>query len=224
MFRTPLLVSAFLVVTSSASAEFVDFRNASEFGGSDHGTSASFDTDSGATATIVPGPAGATFYWGTDDGFGVRYSGSGAYEYDEIEGPETLSITFSEPVYIESVLLSDLFRETTNLGTTYNETGSYQLSNGTTGSIVANGAGGVNGEQTASIGAWTQSITFRALGQVGGFFGLNTRNSEYSLAGITFGGPATVPELDPSAAGTALILLLGGLLVLGGRRRTALLG
>jgi len=224
MFRFPAVASALLLVTSSASAEFVDFRDSSEFGGSDYGTSASFDTDSGATATIVPGPAGAQFYWGTDDGFGVRYSGTGAYEYDEVEGPETLTITFSQPVYIDSILLSDLFRENTNTGTTYNETGSYQLSDGSTGSIVANGSGGPNGEQTSSIGAWTESISFRALGQVGGFFGLNTRNSEYSLAGITFGGPVTVPELDPSAAGTALILLLGGLLVLGGRRRATLLG
>jgi hypothetical protein len=220
MFRAPLLASALLLVASSASAEFVDFRNASQFGGSDYGTTASFTTASGATATITPGPVGASFYWGSDDGFGVRYNGSGAYEYDEIEGPETLSLTFSQPVYIESVLLTDLFREQTSWGQTYNETGSYTLSNGTVGTVAASGV--ASGNQTVSVGAWTQSIVFRAIGEVGGFFGLNTRNNEYSLGGITFGGPTAVPEFDPSAAGAALILLLGGMAVLGGKRRSAL--
>lgn len=222
MLRTSTLASAFLLVASTASAEFVDFRNAAEFGGSDYGTTATFNTDSGANATITPGPVGASFYWGTDDGFGVRYNGTGAYEYDEIEGPETLSITFSQPVYVESILVSDLFRERTNAGTRYNERGSYTLSNGTSGNIVANGAGGVNGEQTVGIGAWTSSITFQAIGRVGGY--LFGTNNEYSLAGITFRGPTSVPELDPSAAGAALILLLGGLMVLGGKRRDQLLG
>lgn len=216
------IISLITLTAASASAEFVDFRDSAEFGGSDNGTTASFSTDSGANATITPGPQGASFYWGTDDGFGVRYTGTGAYEYDEIEGPESLSITFSQPVYIESVLVTDLYREQTNIGTTYNETGSYTLSNGTSGAITANGAGGVNGEQTVSIGAWASSIVFRGAGAVGGFLGFGTRNNEYSVAGITFGGPTAVPELDPSAAGAGLILLLGGLVVLGGRRRSTL--
>lgn len=224
MLRASALALATLTVASSASAEFVDFRNASEFGGSNYGTSATFNTDSGANATITPGPVSASFYWGTDDGFGVRYNGSGAYEYDEIEGPESLSITFSEPVYIESVLVSDLFREQTNLGSTYNETGTFTVTNGTSssvGSIVANGT--PSGDQTVSVGAWATSIVFRGAGYVGGFLGLNRQTNDYSLAGITFGATA-VPELDPSAAGTALILLLGGLMVLGGKRRNTLLG
>jgi len=216
------IISLITLTAASASAEFVDFRDASEFGGSDYGTAASFTTDSGANATITPGPQGSTFYWGTDDGFGVRYSGQGAYEYDEIEGPESLAITFSQPVYIESVLVTDLFREQTNVGTTYNETGTYTLSNGTTGSVTANGTGGTNGEQTVTIGAWASSIVFRGAGAVGGFLGFGTRTNEYSVAGITFGGPTAVPELDPSAAGAGLVLLLGGLMVLGGRRRATL--
>ncbi len=223
MLRASVLALATLTVASTASAEFVDFRSSSQFGGSDYDSSASFTTQSGATATIIPGPSGSSLYWGTDDGFGVRYSGSGAYEYDEIEGPESLSITFSQPVYIESVLVSDLFREQTNIGTTYNETGTYTLGNGTTGTITANNNSS-NGEQTVTIGSWTQSIIFRGAGYVGGFLGIGTRNNEYSVAGITFRGPTAVPELDPSAAGTALILLLGGLMVLGGKRRAALLG
>lgn len=216
------IISLITLTAASASAEFVDFRDASQFGGSDYGTTASFSTASGANATITPGPEGSSFYWGTDDGFGVRYNGSGAYEYDEIEGPESLSITFSQPVYIESVLVTDLYRERTNIGTTYNETGSYTLSNGTVGNITANGLGGANGEQTVSVGAWTSSIVFRGAGAVGGFLGFGTTHSEYSVGGITFGGPIAVPELDPSSAGAGLILLLGGLVVLGGRRRSTL--
>lgn len=224
MLRASVLALATLTVASTASAEFVDFRSSSQFGGSDYDSSASFTTASGANATVTPGPSGSSLYWGTDDGFGVRYSGSGAYEYDEIEGPESLSITFSQPVYIESVLVSDLFREQTNLGATYSETGTYRLSDGTTGNITANGNGGANGEQTVTIGSWTQSIIFRGAGYVGGILGIGTRNNEYSVAGITLRGPTAVPELDPSAAGTALILLLGGLMVLGGKRRATLLG
>lgn len=218
-YRASLLASALLLVASSASAEFVDFRS-NQFSGLNYRTTASFTTASGATATITPGPVGASFYWGSDDGLGVRFNGAGAYQYDEIEGPETLSLTFSQPVYIESILLTDLFRERTNLGQTYNETGSYTLGNGTVGNVVASGVN--SGNQTVTVGAWTQSIVFRAIGEVGGFFGLNTRNNEYSLGGITFGGPTAVPEFDPSAAGAALILLLGGLAVLGGKRRNAL--
>lgn len=222
MLRASALALFTLTVASTASAEFVDFRNSSQFGGSDRDASASFTTQSGATATVTTGPSGSSLYWGSDDGFGVRYSGTGAYEYDEIEGPESLSITFSQPVYIESVLVSDLFREQTNLGTTYNESGTYRLSNGTTGNITASGV--PSGNQTVTIGAWTQQIIFRGAGYVGGFLGFGTTNSEYSVAGITFRGPTAVPELDPSAAGTVLILLLGGLMVLGGKRRAALLG
>lgn len=225
MLRASLFALATLTVASSASAEFVDFTNASQFGGSNYATSTSFNTQSGATATIVPGPSGATMSWTSGGGLGVRYNSGGAYEWDEIEGPETLSISFSEPVYIESVSLANLYRESGLLTGTYSESGSFRLSNGTTGSIVADST--PSGNQTIGVGAWTSSIVFRAAGYVGGIFGLGTQNHEYSLAGITFGGPAagptSVPELDPSAAGAGLMLLLGGLMVLGGKRRNALL-
>ena len=166
----------------------------------------------GVTVTVTPQPDGSLLYWDATDGFGVRGPG---YEYDEVEGDqELLVITFTEPVKVTEVALTDLFREFTWAAGTYRETGSIELSDGTVIPVTAawNQTSNTNGELVVAVNAVTQSITFSAPGRVDG------EEHEFSVAGVSF-EKVSVPELDPSSATGGLAFLGSFLLVATGRRR-----
>ena len=118
MKRFSLAAILTLLLAANSSAFTVDFRDAA-FSGANYKTSFSTGVD-GFALTLKAGPYGARLYQDSTDGLGIRYS----YDKDEIEGSERLRILFSTPVYLSSVLLTDLFNEG------YLERGYYRL-NGT---------------------------------------------------------------------------------------------
>lgn len=218
--KNALLLSTTLAATliaSSAFAATIDFRGA-DFAGSDGLSEVVYTASDGVTLTITPEPQpDATLYWDSTDGFGVRYS----YEADEIEGPETLSIDFDDTVLVTDVSLTDLFYESTDgafFNYNYYETGRYSTDGGYSWvnfSADPTQVTGTNGELVLSIGQQTDSLLFRAPGQI------KNEGHEFSVAGLSYEalGANAVPELDPGSAGAPLALLFGGAVVLGRRRR-----
>lgn len=174
MKLTSLTAILVLLLAGSASAATIDFRDAAAFGGANYQTSFSTGID-GYTLTLTAAPTGARLYWDSTDGLGVRYS----YENDEIEGRERLRIAFSTPVYLSSVLLTDLFNEG------YLERGFYRL-NGT-GDWIRFKADpgqtpGTNGELELLFDSsvLVNSIAFRAPG----LLPLRDQSHEFSVAAI----------------------------------------
>jgi hypothetical protein len=200
-----------LMVSSPAFAADIDFRS-SAFAGANNRSGFSYTASDGVTLTVTAGPTGARLYQDSQDGFGVRAS----YENDEIEGYESLSIGFSEDVLLTDLFITDLFieRPFLGLGRSYAEVGYYTIDGDTT-TFHAITSGG-NGELTLTPNLWADGIVFRAPGLVG------FQNHEFSVGGLSYTTrTAEVPELDPSAAGAAMLLLVGAVLMLGERRRSA---
>lgn len=75
--------------------------------------------------TVTATPDNATLWHDDIDGIGIRLS----YEADEIENQEVLYVSFSSSVSLDTIRVSDLFRESRS-GQWYNEIGSYSLYNG----------------------------------------------------------------------------------------------
>jgi len=201
MKNAVLAIFLALLLVGTAAATVVDFRVAAF---SDALNQPSFSTGfDGGTITVTATPIGARLWWDSTDGLGVQYS----YERDEIESLERLRVGFSNPVYLSSILVTDLFNEG------YLEQGSYQLNgSGNWVTFSANPAqipGSTNGELTLTLGSnpLVSSILFRAPGQV------FNQTHEFSVARIE-----TVHTPIPAA-----VWLLGsglaGLVALRSRRR-----
>jgi hypothetical protein len=192
-------------------------------------------TVDGITVTVTPGPSGTRLDWTPEDGFGVE---GPSYEDDEIEGNETLTVTFEDAngdpidVIIDSFNVADLFHEAAATGPSYDEIGRYQVDGASpvafTPSSGVVGHSNVNGTGTILVGAESSSVVLTAPGKVNAIYWTGTgwhkkkkvqeQNHEFALAGISF-HVESVPELSASGAAGAF-LVLGGLgLVLGGRRR-----
>jgi hypothetical protein len=195
------LVSLILVFSflGQANATFIDFRHSS-FNPYVPGSSVSEFTGTtslGIDITFSAYPTPAPLWWDTIDGFGVNSADS--YEKDEIESTEFLVLTFSEPVTLFSLFITDLFNETIS---PYNEIGWYALD---LGDIVRFTASDLtypdfnlgNGQGTLPIAPTTvqTSITFSAPGRLG------LQHHEFSVGGVDV-VPAPVPE-------PATLLLLG---------------
>ena len=81
---------------------------------------------SGSTSTPKP------LWWDSVDGIGVDSNDANyGYEQDEVEGKERLTFTFSRPIEISQIFLSDLFPNEVRDGHTYAERGYFQINNGT---------------------------------------------------------------------------------------------
>jgi hypothetical protein len=188
---------------SPADAVLIDLRSPA-YAPADGANSFSSTVD-GVTLTFLPLPTPeARLYWDSTDGFGVRYD----YEVDEIEGRETLSVLFSEAVYLEEIRVTDLFYENG-----YLERGSYELDD--SGSLVqftalASQGPGTNGERTLLVGAWTSSIDFRAAGRVFG------QNHEFSVAGLRI-RDRVEPTPEPASV---LLFAVGGAVAASAVRRS----
>lgn len=197
-----LLAGSFLANESRATA--IDLRDAA-FASADGADSFQTEID-GVTVTFAANPSPGTLYHDTEDGLGVRLD----YETDEIEGVELLVVSFSEPVLLEELYITDLYNEQG-----YLENGFYDL-NGTS-TFTAFGAEPdqlrftTNGDKTLAIGSVVTSFALRAPGLMDG------QNHDFSLGGFAFSNATPVPE--PSS----LSLFALGALAIGTaiRRRSA---
>jgi len=195
------LMAGLWMTPSAAGAALIDFRNETytcpgPCADPDGESSAQLVVD-GVTWTFTPQPQpDATLYWDSTDGFGVRYD----YETDEIEGRESLLISFSAPVYIGDVYLTDLFDENG-----YQEQGWYELDSSGVQPFLADAgrfpSPASNGEKVLSINSTVSSITFSAPGRING------QNHEFSVAGLDTTRP--IPEPD------ALLLFPVGAAIVG---------
>jgi hypothetical protein len=173
-----------LLVAGTATASTYDFRDEATFGGALNQPSFSAGID-GNTITLTAMPTGASLWWDSVDGLGVKF----LLESDEIQGIERLKIGFAIPVSLSSVLITDLFNEDG-----YLERGYYQL-NGSGSWIeftaLASQISGTNGELTVPIDSsiLVSSIAFKAPGLV--LFPL--QEHEFSVAAIVTDPPTVVP-------------------------------
>jgi hypothetical protein len=167
---------AFLLVLLAgiASAATIDFTDGTIFSGALN--QPSFSTNAyGYTISLAAQPTGARLWWDATDGFGVQYS----YEGDEIESVERLKIFFSAPVYIATVLITDLFNEG------YLECGAYRLNGGDWISFHADPGQTLdnsNGELRLLLdpSILINSIVFKAPGELT----YQNQNHEFSVAAI----------------------------------------
>ncbi|MBN1609817.1 MAG: hypothetical protein JW940_24505 [Polyangiaceae bacterium] len=176
---------------------------------------------------ITAAPAGAVLTWEAGDGLGIK--STAGYEWDEIEGKEILTVSFDEPVFISSVVLTDLFYEKSNYTSSwYLEEGQYQLADGTVGQIKAlvSQPTGTNGMLTLAVNTTTTSIGFSAPGytdKLNSWCGTKyNEDNEFALGKINFDKttpPSGVPELNGRSPFGAVGLLVGGIFAACSRRR-----
>jgi hypothetical protein len=195
MKRNLALVVLVLLLAGPAAAATIDFRS-SDFSGA-YGL-ATF-TANGVTLTAAP--SGSQLYWDSLGGFGVQYS----YMQNQVEGSESLTISFATPVSISSVFIMHLYNDPYDPPKTgyYLETGSYALNGSNTwipfSADPSKYPDSSYGEKTLPLdpSVLVSSIIFKAPGIVG------SQNHEFSVAAIN---ASAVPI--PAAAwllGTGLV-------------------
>lgn len=209
------------LLAANAFPAYIDFTS-SQFAPADGQVSFS-TTVNGLGVTLTASPSGAVLFWdgvAADDGadgFGITNDNltstpTVGYEADEIDGREQLLVHFSQSIFVESVNLTDLFRETRD-GYTYNEYGYYSIDNGATWTKVTADNSALawpttNGEKIVAINGNVQNILFKAPGKID--MGTYVQDHEFSVAGVNY---RAVPE-------PATLALFGiGLLSVAGFRR-----
>lgn len=176
--------------------------------------------ESGVTVTLTAAPTSGKITLDLSDG-GIGID-SKSYEDDEIEGCESLKITFtsSSPVTLTEVYLVDLYKESNNYGSgTYFEKGYYKIDGQAKQGFTADKTDIQNsGNETLAINQVVTSIVFTAPG-LEGFLG--KQDHDFAIAGFSFTTPSSssVPELDGRSAFGAIGLLFVGLMVGTSRRR-----
>jgi hypothetical protein len=159
------------------------------------------------TLSALPSPDAELTH--SSAGIGIDYRDIGAAER-QIEGVEVLTVTFDQEVTDDQLYITNLF----DWGAIQIEVGTYEV-NGDTAQFVADSS---TGQLTVDVNAGpTNSISFRAQNGWSSWL-----DSGFTLGGISFNSDspaASVPELDPNAGSSALAMLLGGVLVIGGMRR-----
>ncbi len=180
MKSTSLAIFLALLLAGTVAAASIDFRTTA-FGGANCRTSFTVD---GVTLTATS-PKGARLYQDSLDGVGVR----SGYENDEIDGRDRLRISFSNPAFVSSILLTDLFNEGI-----YMERGAYQLNGSGNWSSFFTAPGqryGTNGELllTFDPAVAVTSILFRAPGR----FPFLNRDHDFSVARIETASAVPIP-------------------------------
>lgn len=210
MQRTFLLSCLFLLTfVSSASAATIDFRQ--NFWHAAHNQN-TFDYDfttgvlDGLSLNIEAGPNGARIWQDGADGFGVIKR----WENDEIEWDETLKLTFSDDVTLNTLSFADLFKEG------HTETGRYSTDFGNSWTEFRAITHGNNGQLTLNIGdILTDSIWFSGTMRGGHEFAVQQ-------LGLTYAGPTPPPPGPPPTEvpePATMLLLAGGMLGAGVKRK-----
>lgn len=148
---------------------------------------------------------GGALSWSAEDGFGIS---SGSYEHDEVEGSERLRLHFAEPVFLERLLISDLFQES------FAEVGAFSTDGGATWiSFIADGVS-PNGELEVPVHATAQTLLFSAAGRFAG------ENHEFALAGFDANRIVDVNQIPHTPEPASGLLVAVGLLALARRARS----
>ncbi len=213
-----------LALSGAAQAVVIDFRDPAfePAAGLDHHSvlygGYTFTLDTLDVATLSHD---GSLYWDAVDGFGVIGAG---WERDEVESPEVLSLAFGESLFLDKLILSDLFIEE---GGTRTERGFYSLDGGAVWTAFDADGASLNGEMTLAVGQATSRVLFTSAGRD---WSVPRNGHEYSLAGVDVyradGGSGTgtgagsgngpsVPE--PTSA----LLFASGALLVGRRSRNA---
>lgn len=213
--QSKFAVLGFLAVLASSSSAFaanLDFSSAA-FAAADGRSSFAYTASDGVTLTLTAGPqlALARLQQDSSDGFGVSTLFDSTP--NEIDGTETLTLSFSQGVTVSDVFINDLFNEG------YLEQGSYSINGGQAISFSAlqgQTTYGSNGALTLDLDTVVTSLTFSA--PSAGWF----RQNDFAVRGINYtvaSAPASqVPELSGNAAPLALMLLIGCALLINDRR------
>lgn len=149
--------------------------------------------------------------WDTNDGIGINVRDEGHwkdryenYDNNEIEGDEVLEVRFDRPVYLESILIDNLFYEKRG-GDRYQEMGFYQIGQGAPVKFQAPADKDLDELVSFPVGAVvSDSIYFWAPGKLG-----DNERHEFALHAMDV-SPAPVP-LPPALwlLGSGLALLTG---------------
>ncbi len=202
-----------LAIAGTAAATSIDFRDpAFQPGvGLDHHSvnqsSYSFSFDALNIADM--GHDGSLF-WDRSDGFGIIGAG---WENDEIELPEVLRLSFGETLYLESLVVTDLYVEGSGPRA---ERGFYSLDDGSSWhEFLADGLHD-NGQLTVLVNGSAEAVLLTSPGRE---LGPPRIRHEFSLAGVDVQRPPAVAPVVPEPS-TALLFALG-VLVIGLRKRRA---
>jgi hypothetical protein len=177
-----------------------------------------YTTSDGITVKVSPGAGDLSF----DEGDGYFVSGSSTNPGD------WLTVTFWDgdtqvDVVVDSISVSDLFRQTTASGRKkYKEIGAYETDGSDAVKFNKKKLEGYDkhtGSGTLVVDASTSALTLTSLGSQGKNGKIN-KTHDYFLSGISF-HVESVPELTASGSVAGLFLLGGMGLVLGGWRRRA---
>lgn len=190
-----------LAIAGTASATSIDFRSP-DFGpgaGQVHHSvlyaGYSFSLDA---LNIADMGHDGSLHWDRHDGFGI--SGSG-WEGDEIELPEVLRLSFGETLYLESLVVTDLYVEGSG---PHAERGFYSLDDGSSWhEFLADGVHH-NGQLTVLVNDTADSVLLTSPGREPG---PPSRRHEFSLAGVDVQRPPAVAPVVPEPS-TALLYAL----------------
>lgn len=160
----------------------------------------------GLDLTVSASGGSGRLWWDTGEGLGVK----GGLNNDEIDYGEVLTLSFSQPVFLTSFKVYDLFRESGSHGW-YNERGYAVLDGGPSVSFQASNSEVYPGWDLPGDGVKVVSVGVGGVSQVQFFANsssnLSKRNHDYQLGGLELVGPAAVvPE---PGSGLLLVSALG---------------
>jgi hypothetical protein len=144
---------------------------------------------------------------------------------DEINGDESLKVTFSEAVIIDTIALTDIYGKQVVGWLWPAETGQWEIKDASGATLATGKFAGIDTRNGTSNGNLTVNVS-----QLASMLVLSSTNTQgtswyderlykgFSLGGITF-HTVSVPELSGQGVGAAAFLLFGAAQLLGGRRR-----
>ncbi len=252
-FWTPYAAAASMLVTTAAWGAEINLTDPNVAADADGQSSYTVvDDGTGVSVTFeATGPSNATLSYNEGDGIGIdsnscSYSGctdqnwgnDGGDDWsdmtDEVDQNETLVVTFSEDVVIDSIGLTDLYQSERLPGHWFvvpAETGQWVVMD-TNGEVVVDENGDAlvvgtfegeegrrdsNGTLTVDIGTLAGGIALSSTNEQWGYED-GSPYKGFSVGSVSF-STVPVPELSGRGLGASAFLLFGAAMLMGDRRR-----